>query len=105
MAWIHLFAAGFFEIGWPVGFKIAQNSDTRIMGIIISNLCMTCSGFLLFLAQKSIPMGTAYAVWTAIGAVGTFLVGIIFYNDPVSLINYCAIMLIILGVILLKLAD
>ena len=105
MAWIYLFAAGFFEIGWPVGFKVAQNPDTRIVGIIIAGLCIACSGFLLFLAQKSIPMGTAYAVWTAIGAVGTFLVGIIFYNDPASFINYCAIMLIITGVILLKLAS
>jgi quaternary ammonium compound-resistance protein SugE len=105
MAWVYLFVAGIFEIGWPVGFKIAQNPDSRIIGIIISVLCMICSGFLLFIAQKSIPIGTAYSIWTAIGAVGTFSIGVIFYNDPASFINYCGITLIISGVILLKLAN
>ncbi len=102
MDWIYLLLAGLFEFGWPVGFKLAQTEDNRIIGIIISVSCMICSGFLLYLAQKSIPMGTAYAVWTGIGAVGTFLIGVIFFKDPATFINFLGITLIISGVVLLK---
>ena len=105
MAWIYLLVAGIFEIGWPVGFKIAQNPDTRITGIIIAVICMIFSGGLLYLAQRSIPMGTAYAVWTGVGAAGTFLVGVIVFKDPASIINYFGIVLIIAGAMLLKLAH
>lgn len=105
MAWIYLLVAGFLEIGWPVGLKIALNSDTRIIGIIIAVGFMICSGLLLFLAQKSIPMGTAYAIWTGIGAVGTFLVGVVFYKDSAVMINYLGIVLVVVGVSFLKLGH
>lgn len=105
MSWLYLVLAGLFEIGWPIGLKMAQEPATRWTGIIIAILFMGLSGFLLWLAQRSIPMGTAYAVWTGIGAAGTFLVGILYYGDPSSLTRYLGVLLIIAGVITLKLAH
>ena len=102
MAWIYLISAGLLEIGWPLGMKLAQQQSFRWQGILISVVFMAASGFLLFMAQKNIPIGTAYAVWTGIGAAGTFLVGVMFYNDPTSITRFIGIALIIGGVITLK---
>jgi len=81
MAWIYLFLGGLFEIGWPLGFKLAHGSSGKILWITFSVLSMALSGLFLFMAQKTIPIGTAYVVWTGIGAVGTLLIGIFFFND------------------------
>ena len=105
MAWIYLLLAGLFEIGWPVGLKMAQHEGSRIMGIVIAIVFMLVSGFLLFLAQKQIPIGTSYAVWTGLGAAGTFLVGVLFFNDPVSLGRWLGVLLIVGGVVVLKMAS
>ena len=105
MSWIYLALAGLFEIGWPVGLKMAQVPATRVAGIAVAVLFMTLSGILLWLAQKQIPIGTAYAVWTGIGAAGTFLVGVWFYGDPTSLARYAGVALIVAGVATLKLAH
>ena len=105
MAWVYLILAGFMEIGWPVGLKIAQDEKTRILGIVIAIFFMAISGLLLWIAQKQIPIGTSYAVWTGIGAAGTFLVGVFFYGDPSTLARYIGILLIIAGVGTLKLAH
>ena len=105
MPWIYLIIAGVFEIGWPVGLKIAQNPSSQITGVLIAVFFMTASGILLWLAQRTIPIGTAYAVWTGIGAAGTFMVGIIFYGDPSSLLRFFGVLLIIAGVFTLKLAH
>jgi len=103
MAWMYLLFAGLFEIGWPVGLKLAQQSETRIVGIIAALGFMAASGWLLWLAQKQIPIGTSYAVWTGIGAAGTFVVGILFYGDPASLGRFLGVALIIAGVAMLNL--
>lgn len=105
MAWVYLLLAGAFEIGWPVGLKIAQETETRIIGIIIALVFMAISGFLLWLAQKEIPIGTSYAIWTGIGAAGTFLVGVIFFGDPRSIGRYMGVALIVAGVATLKLSH
>lgn len=105
MAWIYLLLAGLFEIGWPVGLKMAQEEDSRLMGLVIAVGFMAVSGLLLWLAQKQIPIGTSYAIWTGIGAAGTFAVGVLFYGDPASLGRYLGILLIIVGVATLKLAH
>lgn len=94
-----------FEIGWPVGLKMAQMPGRIGPGIAIAVVCMILSGWLLFLAQKTIPIGTAYAVWTGIGAGGTFLVGIFAYGDQASWVRFLAIVLILGGVALLKLTH
>ena len=102
MAWVYLFLAGAFEIGWPVGLKMAQEAETRILGIILAVGFMVISGFLLWLAQKQIPIGTSYAIWTGIGAAGTFLVGILFYGDAGSIGRYLGVVLIVAGVAILR---
>ncbi len=105
MSWIYLVLAGLLEIGWPVGLKMAQSPTSRISGILVAVSFMAASGFLLWLAQRQIPIGTAYAVWTGIGAAGTFLVGVMFYGDATSLVRFLGVGLIIAGVITLKLGS
>lgn len=85
MNWIALIIAGIFEIGWPLGMKMAQQPENnKFVWIFTAVLSMTISGGLLFYSQKTIPIGTAYAVWTGIGAVGTVLVGILVFKEPVT---------------------
>ncbi|WP_448229932.1 DMT family transporter [Pseudoxanthomonas mexicana] len=105
MSWVYLVLAGLFEIGWPVGLKMAQNAETRWTGISVAVGFMAVSGFLLWLAQRQIPIGTAYAIWTGIGAAGTFLVGVLYYGDPTSIARYLGVALIVVGVVTLKLAH
>ncbi|ALQ06689.1 multidrug efflux SMR transporter [Pseudoalteromonas fuliginea] len=105
MAWVYLIIAGLLEIGWPIGLKISQNDDTRWQGIAIAVAFMVASGFMLWLAQKQISMGTSYAVWTGIGAAGTFLVGILFYNDAATFGRIAGVLMIISGVITLKISS
>jgi len=105
MSWVYLTLAGLFEIGWPVGLKMAQEPGTRWLGVAIAVFFMGVSGALLWLAQRHVPIGTAYAVWTGIGAAGTFLVGVFFYGDPASLMRCVGVLLIIAGVLALKFAH
>lgn len=105
MAWFYLFAAGVFEIGWPVGLKIAQMPNHRWTGVAIAVSFMAISGTLLWLAQKQIPIGTAYAVWTGLGAAGTFAVGVMVFGDAMSLARFLGVALILGGVVTLKLAH
>ena len=105
LAWTYLISAGLFEIGWPVGLKMAQTPGKTLVGVVLAGSCMIISGYLLFMAQRHIPMGTAYAVWTGIGAAGTFILGIFLYGDPAGAMRIFSVVLIISGVILLKLAH
>lgn len=105
MAWIYLIIAGMFEIGWPLGFKLAQVTSNHLLWISFSIISMTFSGYLLYLAQQSIPIGTAYAVWTGIGAIGTFLIGVMLFNDISTLISWLGIIFIITGIACLKLSH
>ncbi len=84
---------------------MAQEENSRITGVLFAVFCMAVSGALLWVAQKQIPMGTSYAVWTGIGAAGTFMVGILLYGDAASLGRYLGVALIIAGVVTLKLAH
>jgi quaternary ammonium compound-resistance protein SugE len=104
-AWIFLLLAGLFEIGWPLGLKLAQAPGKAIAGTTIAIVCIGISGWFLFMAQKTIPMGTAYAVWTGIGAAGTFVAGIVLHGDPSSLMRIFGVLLIVGGVVTLKLAH
>ena len=104
-AWTYLLLAGLFEIGWPVGLKMAETPGRVALGVLMAVACISLSGWLLWMAQKSIPMGTAYAVWTGIGAAGAFVLGILIYGDPPALLRFLAVLLILSGVILLKLSH
>src|SRR5262249_38178622 len=105
MAWLYLVLAGICEIGWPLGLKLGwTDSGARPSWIIFAVVAMTASGALLLWAQRFIPMGTAYAVWTGIGAVGAFVVGILAFGDQVSAMRMVSIGLIVAGIVGLKLA-
>jgi quaternary ammonium compound-resistance protein SugE len=105
MPWIYLFIAGCFEIGWPLGFKLSQTTSHKVFYIGFAIVSMGFSGLFLWLAQKEIPIGTAYAIWTGIGAAGTFLIGIVFFDDPVRLTRFLSFTLILFGVIGLRLSH
>lgn len=101
-AWLYLLLAGVLEIGWPLGFKLSQTTSHRFAFIVMAVLCMGLSGFFLWLAQRDIPIGTAYAVWTGIGAAGTFLIGVIAFHDALSMMRVLSFGLIVIGVIGLR---
>jgi quaternary ammonium compound-resistance protein SugE len=106
MAWAYLVVAGIFEWGWPVGLKLGlADAGLRWGWIAFAGVCMAFSGALLLIAQKSIPMGTAYAVWTGIGAVGTFALGILFFSEAANLARFFFVGLIVFGIIGLKMAS
>jgi len=104
MNWIALIIAGIFEIGWPLGLKLSQQpeSSNKWSWIMFSVACMAVSGLFLWYAQKSIPIGTAYAVWTGIGAVGTLLVGVLFFQDSANVFRLLSALLIVIGIVGLK---
>lgn len=105
MAWIYLFMAGAFEILWPVGLKLSQQPGKFAYGLAIAIGGLACSGTLLWLAQKVIPISIAYAVWTGIGAAGTFFVGIYFFGDKVSGFQMLSAFFIVGGVLGMRLAS
>jgi quaternary ammonium compound-resistance protein SugE len=102
MAWFFLFVAGLFEIGWALGLKFSEGF-TRLVPSLATLVAMAISFGLLSAAMKSLPVGTAYAVWTGIGAVGTAVAGMLLFNDPVSLARLLCLGLIVAGVFGLKL--
>lgn len=103
--WLYLLLAGIFEIGWPLGFKLSHGSPHKLLWIALSVISMALSGYFLYLAQKVIPIGTAYVVWTGIGAVGTLVIGILFFGDSASLMRLGAALLVIVGVVGIKVAS
>ncbi|MEG0023853.1 MAG: multidrug efflux SMR transporter [Akkermansia sp.] len=109
MSWLYLLLAGCFEMGWPIGLKLSQapqsSTNKTILWIAVSVICMTISGFFLWMAQRHIPIGTAYAVWTGIGAVGTFIIGISFFGDHVNVWKLVSVTFLIMGIIGLKIAH
>ena len=105
MAWTYLLIAGMLEWGWPIGLKFAwTDGGIRWWPAAGALACMIASGAFLLLAQRTIPMGTAYAVWTGIGAAGTFILGLIFLGEPATAVRFVCVGLIIAGVVGLKLA-
>ncbi|MCU0599105.1 MAG: multidrug efflux SMR transporter [Desulfobacterales bacterium] len=105
LSWTYLIIAGIFEIGWPLGLKLSQTTRFKFSFIIGAVVALAMSGLFLWLAQKEIPIGTAYAVWTGIGAAGTFAMGIIFFGDSPGILRMMSFVLIIAGVIGLRLAH
>ncbi|HEV2611851.1 MAG TPA: quaternary ammonium compound efflux SMR transporter SugE [Noviherbaspirillum sp.] len=104
MAWIILFIAGLFEIGWAVGLKYTEGF-TRLWPSVGTALSMILSVGLLGLAMKTLPIGTAYAVWTGIGAIGTVTLGIFLFGDSASTARLLCVGLILAGIVGLKLVE
>lgn len=101
MAWVYLFAAGILEIGWAVGLKYTEGFS-RLVPSVLTVASMALSLLLLGLALRDLPLGTAYAIWTGIGTVGTALLGIWLFGDPASVLRLTCIALIVSGIVGLK---
>lgn len=104
MAWVVLIVAGLFEIGWAVGLKYTEGF-TRLVPTLLTAASMVASVVLLGLALRTLPLGTAYAVWTGIGTVGTALLGMALYGEPADAIRLACIALIVAGIVGLKLVS
>ncbi|CAN5510849.1 quaternary ammonium compound efflux SMR transporter SugE [soil metagenome] len=104
MAWLLLLIAGLLEVGWAVGLKYTEGF-TRLIPSVLTLASMTASVGMLALALKTLPMGTAYAVWTGIGAVGTAILGIVLFGDPAGAARIGCIGLIVAGIVGLKLVS
>lgn len=106
MDWIYLLIAGLMEWGWPVGLKYAWDKEgLHYLPALAAVVCLLASGVFLLLAQRTIPMGTAYAVWTGIGAVGAFALGILLFKEPAETMRFVCVGLIIAGIVGLKLTS
>ena len=104
MTWVTLFVAGLFEIGWAVGLKYTDGY-TRLWPTVATAVALLASMSLLGLALRTLPLGTAYAVWTGIGSVGTAVLGIILFREPATAMRLVCIGLIVIGIVGLKLAG
>jgi quaternary ammonium compound-resistance protein SugE len=104
MPWILLIVAGLFEVGWAIGLKYTEGF-TRVVPTALTVAAMAASVGLLGLALRELPVGTAYAVWTGIGAVGTALLGIALLGDPATAARLICIGLIVVGIVGLKLVS
>ena len=104
MAWGILILAGLFEVGWAIGLKYT-GGFTRLWPSVWTLASMTISVWLLAIAMKSLPVGTAYSVWVGVGAVGTVILGIILFKEPAEFARIASVALIIAGIIGLKLAS
>jgi quaternary ammonium compound-resistance protein SugE len=104
MAWTYLFFAGLFEIGWAIGLKYTQGF-TRLIPTVLTVGSMVVSLGLLGLALKSLPLGTAYAIWTGIGTIGTAILGIVLFGEPATALRLACVGLIVAGIVGLKLVS
>ncbi|MGL4285987.1 MAG: quaternary ammonium compound efflux SMR transporter SugE [Phreatobacter sp.] len=104
MAWVYLFLAGLFEIGWAIGLKYTDGFS-RLGPTVLTVLSMIISLGLLGLALKTLPLGTAYAIWTGVGTVGTVILGIALLGESAQLTRLACIGLIVVGIAGLKLVS
>ncbi|HCG0964087.1 TPA: quaternary ammonium compound efflux SMR transporter SugE [Pseudomonas aeruginosa] len=104
MSWIILFFAGLFEVGWAVGLKYTEGFS-KPLPTVLTALAMLVSLGLLGLAMKHLPLGTAYAVWTGVGAVGTVIAGIVLFGESMALLRLASVALIVCGLVDLKLSH
>jgi quaternary ammonium compound-resistance protein SugE len=104
MPWLHLIIAGLLEVAWAVGLK-QTDGWSRLWPSVVTALLMIASFFFLSLALRSLPIGTAYAIWTGIGAVGTALIGIFIFGEPRTAARLVCIVLIVAGIVGLKLTS
>lgn len=104
MSWLILVVAGLLEVVWAVGLKYTEGF-TKLVPSAITLVAMVASVFLLGLAMRHLPLGTAYAVWTGIGTVGTAIVGMLMLGEPAGALRLACIGLIVLGIVGLKLVT
>ena len=101
MAWLILIIAGLFEVGWAIGLKFTEGF-TRLWPSVLTVLAMVISLWLLGIAMKTLPVGTAYGVWVGVGVIGTVIMGIIVFDEPVNAVRVLSLALITAGIVGLK---
>ncbi len=104
MKWLMLIIAGLFETGWAIGLKYSQGF-TKLIPSVFTIVGMIASFYFLSLALKNLPLGTAYAIWTGIGTVGTVALGIILFKEPIDILRLICIGFIVIGIIGLKVVS
>ena len=104
MAWVILILAGIFEVIWAYSMKLSEGF-TRLTPSVVTIVFMVLSVGLLSISMRTLPLGTAYTVWTGIGALGAFVVGIIVFNEPMTAMRMIAAVLIVSGLLLMKLST
>lgn len=104
MEWIYLVTAGFFEVSWAIELKYSQGF-TKILPSILTVIGMISSFYFLSLSLKSLPLGNAYAIWTGIGTVGTVVLGVILFKEPINVMRMICIVFIVFGIVGLKLTS
>lgn len=104
MHWVYLFIAGLFEVGWAIGLKYSQGF-TQIFASILTIIGMIASFYFLAIALKGLPIGTAYPVWTGIGALGTVALGIILFKESADFTRLIFISFILIGIVGLKISS
>ncbi|MEO6422897.1 MAG: quaternary ammonium compound efflux SMR transporter SugE [Candidatus Nitrotoga sp.] len=104
MTWLILILAGLLEVGWAVGLKYTEGF-TRFWPSLGTIVAMIISLGLLGIALKTLPVGTAYAIWVGVGAVGTVIFGIVLFDEPASAVRLISVLFIILGIVGLKVAT
>ncbi len=104
MAWAILVLAGLFEVGWAIGLKYTEGF-TRVWPTVWTVLAMAISLWLLGIAMKTLPLGTAYSIWVGVGAVGTVILGIVLLGEPANAARLISVGLIIVGIVGLRLAT
>ena len=103
MAWVYLFVAAMFEVGWAVGLKTTEGF-TRFWPSVLTIAAMVISMLLLSLAVRTIPIGTGYAIWTGIGTIGAVLFGVVFFGEPTTPAKSLFLLMIVIGIVGLKLS-
>jgi quaternary ammonium compound-resistance protein SugE len=104
MAWAILILAGVFEVIWAYSMKMSEGF-TRLTPSVVTIIFMILSVVLLSMSMRTLPLGTAYTIWTGIGAIGSFVVGIIILNEPITAMRMIAAVLIVSGLVLMKLSS
>lgn len=104
MNWLVVFVAGLLEVVWAIGLK-QTHGFTRLIPTVITLVAMVTSFYLLSIAMRTLPLGTAYAVWVGIGAVGAAIAGIVWFQEPVTLLRVISVALVVAGIIGLKLSS
>ena len=104
MKWLVLVIAGIFEVWWAVGFKYSEGF-TKLVPSVLTVIGMIASFYFLSLALKELPLGTAYAIWTGIGTIGTVILGVFLFKEPIDFVRLVCIGFIVAGIIGLKLVS
>ena len=104
MAWAILILAGIFEVIWAYSMKLSDGF-TKLTPSVVTIIFMILSVVLLSMSMRTLPLGTAYTIWTGIGAIGSFVVGIIILNEPITAMRMIAAVLIVSGLVLMKLSS